>query len=316
MPRWTQRTALDPNHKPQCVGLPSSTVTKSWGASPQERHVVSTDGTQIRRLTVHEIAKIQGFPADWFDVEGVSERNRIGLAGNAVPPPVARAMFSAMRPLTGPRLGEFFAGAGGLALGARAAGYRIETLVDLWEPSCRLLEARFGSVQCMSIDDIDFAALRGRIDVFSGGPPCQPFTSGGKRLGPEDPRDRCTALPLVLRQLRPEAFFFEEARELFFHDGGRYWEHLKQAFHRAGYRIAALLVNAHDFGVPQTRYRAMVAGFQQASPSAWARAVLSQARPGESGIVADVLEAWEPWGYGCRRGGSRTGATTRAVYVD
>jgi len=279
--------------------------------------VVNETGDKIRALTPREIARLQGFPADWFDVEGVSERDRIGLAGNAVPPPVAEAVFRAMHPLVvGHNLGEFFAGGGGLALGAQRAGFELRTLVDNWKPACKILEARFGFVQCVSIDDVDFEALRGKLNVFSGGPPCQPFTSGGKRLGSDDPRDRCTALPLVLSQLAPEAFFFEEARELFSHDGGRYWEHLKQAFHKGGYRLAAVLVNAHDFGVPQTRYRAMVAGFRVASPRAWAQRLLAQARPAQGGIVADVLEGWEPWEYGCRRAGPRTGAPTKVVYLD
>lgn len=326
-PQWTERSALDPNHKPQCATSPSSTVTKSWGASPQERFVVSADGRKIRKLTLEEVARLQGFPEGWFEparAAGVAEGNLVGLAGNAVPPPVGAAVYNALAQVTpGRRVIELFAGAGGLALGAGAAGFDVLALVDLWRPSCTILGAHWGArARCMNVDDIDFAAMRGGFDVLSGGPPCQPFSSGGKRAGTDDPRDRCTALPLMLRAAQPEAFVFEEALEIYNHEGGAYFARLRDAFHRAGYAIAALVLNAHDFGVPQIRCRAYVAGFRSSSPTAWTHAVLAQAEPGAGGIVADVLEAdpdepWASWKHGCRRPPTpRNRCPSRAIYVD
>lgn len=306
-PQWSERTALDPNHKPQCAQLPSSTVKKFWTSSPQERFVVSEDGTQIRKLTTEEVVALQGFPPGWFDVPGISDNDAVGMAGNAVPPPVGRAVFTALaQTIPGRTVLELFAGGGGLALGAEQAGFYLDALVDFWEPSYRALSANFDPERVIyaPVEDLDFSQTR--VDVLSGGPPCQPFTSGGMRLGPDDPRDRCTALPLIVSEIEPEAFVFEEAKELLERGWRDYWRELVASFNRRGYSVAAMKINSHDYGVPQVRCRAFVAGFRSADPHVWADAMLAQASPGSGGIVADVLEEapeeeWGEWEYGCRR---------------
>ena len=312
-PRWTRATSTDRNHKPQCANLPSSTVAKSWGGSPQERFLVSADGGSIRKLTLEEVTRLQGFPAGWFDVRGVTATDRIGLAGNAVPPPVGAAAFEALGLVgVGPRVLELFAGGGGLALGATWAGFDVEALVDYWPPSATILRARFGAERVIfaPVESLDLSTFEG--DVLSGGPPCQPFTSGGKRLGEDDPRDRCTALPLMLGAMRPPAFVFEEARQLYGHKGGSYWRKLVGAFNKLGYSVGAVQLNSHDYGLPQIRCRAFVAGFSRdygfglGDARAWTTELMHLAEPGAGGVVADILEedpaeAWADWEYGCRR---------------
>jgi site-specific DNA-cytosine methylase len=322
-PDWSRATMLDPNHRAQCSTLPSSTVTKSWSSSPQERYV--THRGRIRQLTPEEVFRLQGFPDGWFDVPGVPNTTRVGLAGNAVPPPVAKVMFQALgRVDSGRTVLELFAGAGGMALGATQAGFNVKGLVDLWPPACAVLRSHFPAkaVKCMSVDDVKFETLRG-LDVLSGGPPCQPFSRGGRRLGADDPRDRCTALPLILAAMQPRSFIFEESDQLFTHEGGAYWRSLSSALRRAkpGYRLAAMLINAHDFGVPQIRCRAFVVGLRQGDPRAWASAVLAQARPGQGGIVADVMrgtrgETWGPWEFGCQKIRQSEWCRTRVIEAD
>jgi len=234
----------------------------------------------------------------------------VGLAGNAVPPPVAKVVFQALGQVDpGRTVLELFAGAGGMALGATQAGFNVKGLVDLWPPACAVLRAHFPAkaVKCMSVDDVKFETLRG-LDVLSGGPPCQPFSRGGLRRGTADKRDRCTALPLMIAAMQPRSFIFEESDQLFTHDGGAYWRSLSAALRGAGrgYRLAAMLINSHDFGVPQIRCRAFVVGLRHGDPSAWSRTVLARARPGQGGIVADVMrgtrgETWGPWEFGCQK---------------
>ncbi len=316
-PTWSKETATDRNHKPQCASLPSSTVTKSWSGSPQERYVTSAEG--IRQLTPPEVFRLQGFPEGWFDVPGIAPSVRVALAGNAVPPPVAEAVFASL-PLRG-RVMELFAGAGGMALGAERAGFEVSLLVDLWKPACAVLNKHFaGRVACQSVDTLPFERLRG-FKVLSGGPPCQPYSRGGKRLGPDDPRDRCTALPLILGRAQPDAFVFEESDALFTHAKGEYWKHLARSLRAAKYRVGAMLINAHDYGVPQIRCRAFVVGLRDGSPAAWADRMLARARPGQGGVVADVMEegsteTWGPWAYGCRRPKQHAWCPTQIVEAD
>ena len=301
MPAWTERTANDPNHKPQCADLPSSTVLKSWSSSPQERFVISEDGKRIRALTADEVVQIQGFPKRWL--KGiVPDNKRIELAGNALSPVVAEVIARAIAPsVKGRGAVELFAGGGGSALGLQAAGFDVWALVDSWDVACTALRSQFPSerVLCADVDGVDWKQLRGKIALLSGGPPCQPWTSGGFKQGILDPRDRCFSMPAIVAELQPEAFLVENARELISFDGGKFLPSYVKAFR--GYRVAVLQIQTHDFGLPQRRARTILIGMRNGSPLTVAQRIVAKARPGQGGIVADVLSAWEPWKYGCTR---------------
>lgn len=301
MPRWTERTALDPNHKPQCEPLPSSTVLKSWSSSPQERFVVSANGKKIRALTADEVVAIQGFDPGWL--KGVvTENQRIELAGNAISPRVAEVIASAIKPSIKRRSAvELFAGGGGSALGLVEAGFDVWSVTDNWPVACHALRHQFPAerVLCADVDAIDWSQIKGQIGLLSGGPPCQPYSSGGTRRGTLDPRDKCLSMPRIVADIEPEAFFIENARELLVHDGGKFLAAYMKAFR--GYRMAAIQLQAHDYGLPQRRARAFLIGLRNGSPLTVAERIVAKARPGQGGVVADVLEAWEPWKYGCTR---------------
>ena len=92
--------------------------------------------------------------------------------------------------------------------------------------------------------------LRGAVEVVVGGPPCQPWSSGGKRLGAGDPRDGWPAFLRALDEVRPAAFLAENVAG--FAAGAR-----RPAFHQLlgelggrGYVVEARVVNAADVGVP------------------------------------------------------------------
>ncbi len=301
MPKWTERTALDPNHKPQCEPLPSSTVLKSWSSSPQERFVVSANGKKIRALTGDEVVAVQGFDPSWL--RGVvPESKRIELAGNALSPKISEVIAAAIKPsITKRNAVELFAGGGGSALGLKAAGFDVVTLVDNWPVACLALKHQFppNRVLCSDVDDIEWSRIKGQIGLLAGGPPCQPYSSGGTRGGVLDPRDKCSSMPRIIAEIQPEAFFLENARELFSHEGGKFLPAYMKAFR--GYRMAALQLQAHDYGLPQRRARAILIGLRNGSPLTVAERILAKARVAKGGVVADVLEAWEPWQYGCTR---------------
>ncbi|WP_280486516.1 DNA cytosine methyltransferase [Nocardia farcinica] len=201
---------------------------------------------------------------------------------------------------------ELFAGGGGLALGAHLAGFSTEVVAewDRWacdtlrenrdsgHPLVRGIDVREGDVR-----KIDWSAIPEGVDLVAGGPPCQPFSAGGKARAADDARDMFPATAEVIRQLRPRAFIVENVRgltrpafsdyysyiqlrlahpELVSREGESWGEHLArlQAEHTSvrsdiQYNVIPTLVNAADYGVPQQRWRVFFVGFRSDVDAEW-----------------------------------------------
>ena len=195
---------------------------------------------------------------------------------------------------------ELFTGAGGLALGTHKGGFLHSALLEWNSDACATLRE---NVRTRSVPGIahwkviegDVRSLAygefAPVDLVAGGPPCQPFSIGGKHRGMRDDRDMIPEFIRAIRQLRPQAFLFENVRGLtrsafreYFDylrlqlshpdvgkDAGSTWEdHLARLEDVDGrgsrdglhYRIVAGLLNAADFGVPQVRHRVFIVGFR------------------------------------------------------
>jgi len=118
---------------------------------------------------------------------------------------------------------ELFAGAGGLALGTAKAGFEHVAVLDWDSNACRTLRRnKAGGVRHVrdwdivegDVRDYDFRQHRGRIDFVCGGPPCQPFSIGGKHLGHHDERNMFPEAVRSVREIRPKAFIFENVKGL------------------------------------------------------------------------------------------------------
>lgn len=155
----------------------------------------------------------------------------------------------------GPRVIELFAGCGGLALGFKLAGFRT-VLANEWDrDACDTLRANITDrVLNCAIQEIEKFP---EADVVAGGPPCQGFSNLGERV-PNDPRNqlwrhyfRCVA------QVRPQVFVLENVPPLL--RSAEFIE-MKRLASELGYRVEGRVLNAADYGVPQTRKRAIVIG--------------------------------------------------------
>jgi len=289
---WRPEVALDPKHRPQRWDAPSSTVRRDWRKYPQEAYVLNADSTRYRRLTPQEIAILQGFSPSVVDVEGLSNRQRIAAVGDAVPPPLAKAVLSAIDSMwrwTNRTALEICAGIGGL---------HHEALVDL-SPVCGQLlrTGRNWEADAVHVGDVrrfDYESFRGRIGLLSGGPPCQPWSQSGHRMGHADERDLLGHLDAVVAAVEPEVFVFENVPGLATPANGPYLQHVVEALRhptpdlRYGVLVGSL--NAADLGVPQVRRRVFILGFRD-QPSSYASQCFDRIEESETHIDPGL-----PWG--------------------
>jgi len=164
---------------------------------------------------------------------------------------------------------DLFSGAGGLSLGLEHAGFQAALAVECdadASDTYRRLFPRADLRQC-SIEDIDFRSFAGNVELVDGGPPCQPFSSGGKRLGVDDERNMIPEFLRALREIAPPVFVMENVPGL----AGGAWRRYLDAFLRdasaLGYETHARVLTAAHYGVPQKRRRLFVVGSMIGPPS-------------------------------------------------
>jgi DNA (cytosine-5)-methyltransferase 1 len=117
---------------------------------------------------------------------------------------------------------ELFAGAGGLAIGMSNAGFHHAAVIEWDHDACETFREnqrhRMRSVEEWPLYEGDVKAFDygnlSDVMVVSGGPPCQPFSLGGKHLGYLDERDMFPEAVRAVRELQPKAFIFENVKGL------------------------------------------------------------------------------------------------------
>ncbi|MDH4099797.1 MAG: DNA cytosine methyltransferase [Nitrospirota bacterium] len=219
---------------------------------------------------------------------------------------------------------ELFTGAGGLALGLEAAGWEHVALLERDADACATIRLN-NHGRCSLVHDwrllegdvraVRFSELTSNIELVAGGPPCQPFSLGGKHRGSGDHRDMFPEAVRAVRELTPRVFVFENVKGLLRQSFSRYlgyvilqltyptlvcgetemWqEHLArlERHHTSAketeleYRVVFRLLNAADYGVPQYRHRVFIVGFRKDVGREWSF-------PKETHNLDKLL--WEQW---------------------
>lgn len=160
---------------------------------------------------------------------------------------------------------ELFAGAGGLALGLEQAGFDGLAYVEINGDACETLRRNRPRWNVIDGDvhGIDFRQYDGRVDLVSGGFPCQAFSMAGKRLGFGDIRG--TLFAEVIRcanETHPKMLLMENVKGLLSHDGGRTFETIRHEVEQAGYSLQWKVLNASYHGVGQARERIVMIGIR------------------------------------------------------
>ncbi len=110
---------------------------------------------------------------------------------------------------------------------------------------------------------LDGRDYEGEVDLFVGGSPCQSFSSVGFQGGLDDARGTLFyEYARLVKEIKPKVFIYENVRNLLNHDHGNTWEVIKTIFDSLGYSYKFEVLNASDYGIPQTRRRLFVVGFR------------------------------------------------------
>ena len=160
---------------------------------------------------------------------------------------------------------DLFSGPGGLSLGMKAAGIEPIASVEKNKDAVATYAAHSGSAEhfCTDIRKLPFERYRGKVDVVFGGPPCQPFSTGGLRRGTADARNMFPEFIRALEEVQPAAFLAENVPGLATANRVKYLGELIHAFERVGYNVAWQVVSAADYGVPQKRRRLIIVGMKE-----------------------------------------------------
>lgn len=165
-------------------------------------------------------------------------------------------------PGNGPTVLELFTGCGGLALGFKRAGYRTALCVEWDAAACQTVRRNLTErvAQC-AIQEIEHFP---KADVVAGGPPCQGFSNLGERV-PSDPRNQLwRQFVRAVLDAQPRVFLLENVPPLL---RSQEFVEFRKLMTDAGYGVEGRVLNAADYGVPQTRKRAIVIGVRGGEPS-------------------------------------------------
>lgn len=156
---------------------------------------------------------------------------------------------------------SLFSGAGGLDLGFKKAGHNIIWANDLYEDAVATYRENIGNhIVCEDICNIDPAQIPD-CDIVIGGFPCQGFSVANMKRHIEDERNELyKQLIRIIKAKKPKFFLAENVKGLTNLAKGKVFEMILADFRKLGYNVQAQVLNAADFGVPQTRQRVIIIG--------------------------------------------------------
>lgn len=169
--------------------------------------------------------------------------------------------------------GSLFSGIGGFDLAAEWAGWQNKFFCD-FDPFCQtILKHHFPyATPYSNIKAADFTPWYGKIDILSGGFPCQPFSQAGKRLGTDDSRYLWPEMLRAIREIRPRWVLGENVLGIVNWNTGMVFEQVCADLETQGYQVQPFVLPAAGVNAPHQRYRtwfvAHANGFRQKIVSA------------------------------------------------
>jgi site-specific DNA-cytosine methylase len=223
---------------------------------------------------------------------------------------------------------DVFAGAGGLSLGLKRAGFRIIRVVEREEICVQTLNQNRRAlglkdeVEQTDATTLSWSELAGRVDLVAAGVPCQPFSFGGRSEGHGDGRNAFPEIIRAVREIQPRAILIENvkgfASETFLtyfeyvirqiempdikRKHGESWRSHRLRLNRAlpsyaragglAYRVRTEVLQAADYGVSQLRERLFIVGLRNDVDQTWSR---PRSNRSEDRLLHDQYISGEYW---------------------
>lgn len=165
---------------------------------------------------------------------------------------------------------DLFCGIGGLSLGFEQAGFEVVSAVDMWADAVKTYNhnrkekvAEVISVEDYNVNRLPSIISKEKITGIIGGPPCQGFSTVGKR-DVDDPRNKMyLEFYKAVKLANPDFFVIENVKGMLTLNKGAFVKDLLKRFGEGlGYTISYQLLNAADYGIPQNRYRVFYVGIK------------------------------------------------------
>ena len=187
---------------------------------------------------------------------------------------------------------EVCAGCGGLSSGLIKSGFTPILLNDNNSDCCKTLKHNHkdANVVCASMDKIDYSEFIGKVDLLTGGVPCQSFSQAGLRKGLDDPRgDLMIKFIEILNLIKPKLFMIENVKGLLTHDEGKTIEKIINALNKNDlYNISYKCLDASKYDVPQKRERVFIVGVLKDIKQSFEFPKESEKKPVLKDVLCDV----------------------------
>ncbi len=195
---------------------------------------------------------------------------------------------------------ELFAGIGGFRIAADRLGYDTLWANDICPMASTVYRSQFGENEFQEGDIAKLAASIPDHDLLTGGFPCQPFSSAGKKQGIQDPRGSLfERIVETVASHNPRFFVLENVKRLLTMERGRHFATILSSLAELDYMIEWRMLNAVDFGLAQNRQRVIMIGIRQPLPDSRSDEIsarlavpeeLSQTSRRQSLVSADVCD--------------------------
>jgi DNA (cytosine-5)-methyltransferase 1 len=224
---------------------------------------------QDRLISMREAARLQSFPDRFRFLGSVSSRYK--QIGNAVPPLLARAIATLLRPGF---VVDVFSGAGGLSEGFVQAGHEVILATDSNSNMCKTYiynhpttsvvqaDLHLTEHSTLLLEEIERQLAGKHLNSLIGGPPCQGFSTAGNRNVSDLRNSLVFRMLELVRILMPDNVVIENVPGLKWMQRGQVLESIKNKLEQEDYSVTVLNLRAEEFGVPQRRRRVFVIGMR------------------------------------------------------